>query len=299
MTDNKLLIVGCGYVGKAVAAAWHALGGEVAALTRGAPESLASLAELRLQSVTADWLNRHASWPLPFDPDVALVAVPHREDERFQVQTHVVGLQNLLQRCPRLKRLIVLSTTGVYHQNDGSWVDEQSPTQPTRIGPQIALAAEQWLHDNCSSEVATSLRLAGIYGPGRVPLLAKLRSEEPIPVGQGSLNLIHLDDIVTAIVRLLTGPVPSRLYVLSDGAPIERKQFYLDAARVFQTPAPQFVAAEDSSRAARSESNKRVSPARILRELNLSLKYPNHLSGLEMLFAETVARSSGPRDRSA
>ncbi len=217
---------GCGYVGKPVAEMWLRKGEAVAAVTRGG-DATESLRALGIAPVVADWLDEHQPWDLPFAPTRALVAVPHREDERFGVQTHVHGLQNLLKRCPQLKRLVVLSTTGVYHQNDGGWVDEDSPTQPTRIGPQIALAAEQWLRENCSAQLATSLRLAGIYGPGRVPLLAKLREREPIPVGEGSLNLVHLDDIVSAIVRLLEQSPPDRLYVLSDGHPIERRQFYL------------------------------------------------------------------------
>lgn len=281
-----LLIVGCGYVGRPVAERWLQAGQPVAALTRGG-ETVESLSALGIRPVVADWLDANGQWPLPIEPSCALVAVPHREHERFGQQTHVIGLQNLLARCPRLKRLVVLSTTGVYHQHDGGWVDEQSPTQPARIGPQIALAAEQWLQNNCPEQLATSLRLAGIYGPGRVPLLAKLRSQEPIPVGEGSLNLIHLDDIVTAIVRLLQATPPSRLYVLSDGQPVERRQFYLDAARIFQTPPPNFVAAtSESSRGARSESNKRINPLKILRELELKLRYPNHMSGLEALTLE-------------
>lgn len=281
----SLLIVGCGYVGRPVAAAWLSSGQAVAAVTRGG-DSVATLERAGIQPVVADWLDSGIQWQIPFQPSCALVAVPHREDERFGVDTHIVGLQNLMARCPELKRLIVLSTTGVYHQHDGGWVDEQSPTEPTRIGPQIALAAERWLRDKCGERLATSLRLAGIYGPGRVPLLAKLRERAPIPVGEGSLNLIHLDDITSTIVRLLESLPQSPLYVLADGRPVERRQFYLDAARIFQTPEPQFVeASAESSRGARSESNKRINPAKILREYQITLRYPNHLSALQALAA--------------
>ena len=124
-----------------------------------------------------------ASGSCRFEPSCALVAVPHREDERFGEQTHVIGLQHLLARCPTLKRLVVLSTTGVYHQHDGGWVDEQSPTQPARIGPQIALAAEQWLQHNCQStgdEPATSWHLW--TGPRAV--IGQAARSEPVPVGE-------------------------------------------------------------------------------------------------------------------
>lgn len=279
----SLLIIGCGYVGQPVADAWLAGNHPVAALTRGG-DSVDRLIKRGIQPVVADWLDEASRWELPFAPTHALVAVPHREDERFGVETHVIGLKNLLAQCPALTRLVALSTTGVYHQHDGSWVDEQSPTQPTRIGPQIALAAERWLVEHCPPQLATSLRLAGIYGPERVPLLAKLRAREPIPVGEGSLNLIHLDDIVTVIMKLLRSTAASPLYVLSDGHPVERRQFYLDAARIFQTAQPQFVeASPETSRAARSETNKRINPAKILRELELTLRYPSHTEGLSSL----------------
>jgi nucleoside-diphosphate-sugar epimerase len=281
----SLLIIGCGYVGRRLALKSISSGQRVAAITRGG-QAAAELQQLGIEPVVLDWLEGASDWHLPFEPQQILVAVPHREDPRFGQRTHVVGLENVLARCPGFKRLVVLSTTGVYHQGDGSWVDESSPTEPTRIGPQIAVAAENWLREQVDPQRFASLRLAGIYGPGRVPLLAKLRAEEAIPVGEGSLNLIHLEDIVVAIERLLSGPAPSSLYVLSNGQPVERRQFYLDAARIFQTPPPRFVeATAETSRAARSESNKRINPAKILRELELTLQFPNHVSGLQALAA--------------
>lgn len=262
-----------------------AIDGNVAALTRGSSEQLAALSSAGITPIVGDWLEPGSDWSAP-EVRSALVAVPHRADERFGQRTHCVGLETLLAKLPQLERLVVLSTTGVYQQGDGQWVDETSPTNPTRIGPQIALAAEQWLRDNLPSGRATALRLAGIYGPGRVPLIAKLRSSEPIPTGEGYLNLIHVVDIARAIVRLFAHRQPSHLYALSDGQPVERRTFYQDAARIFKTPPPQFVSPEaGSARAQRSESSKRVCPQRIMDDLQLELSYPDHLSGLSAIAA--------------
>ncbi|MCC6509912.1 MAG: NAD-dependent epimerase/dehydratase family protein [Pirellulaceae bacterium] len=289
----SLLIVGCGYVGQRVAQAWLATGQPVAALTRGG-DATDRLASMGIRPIVGDWLEQHAAWPLEFQPKSVLVAVPHRPDERYGAQTHALGLANVVTRLPKLDRLVYLSTTGVYHQNQGEWVDESSPTEPTRPGPETAVRAECWLRDRLPTGAATTLRLAGIYGPGRVPLLAKLREQIPIPVASGALNLIHVDDIVTAIARLLQTPlqplphqaVPSSLYVLSDGQPVERRQFYLDAASIFHTKMPNFVEPDaDTARAARSESNKRINPAKILRELQLVLQHPNHVAGLTAIKA--------------
>ncbi|MGN6547108.1 MAG: SDR family oxidoreductase [Aureliella sp.] len=280
----SLFIVGCGYVGRQVARLWQRDGNSVVALTRGG-DSIAQLEQAGIAPLVADWLDEQANWSLPRARQ-ALVAVPHRVDERFGVQTYSVGLANVLKRLPALDRLVVLSTTGVYHQSDGQWVDESSPTEPTRPGPQMALAAEQWLAEHVPADRATVLRLAGIYGPGRIPLLAKLRQREPLPVAEGDLNLIHVDDAAEAIVQLLKRPAPHRLYVLSDGHPVARRTFYEDAARIFQTPPPVFVAPEPgSSRAGRGESNKRIDSQRILRDLGLRLRYPDHVSGLSAIAA--------------
>jgi nucleoside-diphosphate-sugar epimerase len=275
----SLLIVGCGYVGQRVAKLWLEQGEKATALTRGG-DSLAILQRVGIVALVADWLDVHNDWTLQ-SARCALVAVPHRSDERFGLNTHCVGLANIMDRLPKLERLVVLSTTGVYHQTDGEWVDECSPTNPTRVGPQIALAAEHWLAEHISATRATVLRLAGIYGPGRIPLLANLQTRRPIPVADGALNLIHVADIAQAIIKLLVKPAASRLYVLSDGQPVERRTFYEDAARIFATEPPVFSAVElGSSRAGRSDSHKRIDPKRIVNELPLRLQFPNHIAGL-------------------
>lgn len=276
--------MGCGYVGRQVAQVWQQKKEPVLGLTRGGT-AVSALEQAGIQPVVADWLDADANWSLP-GVEQALVAVPHRVDERFGERTYTVGLANVLERLPALKRMVVLSTTGVYHQTDGQWVDEASPTQPTRPGPQMALVAEKWLAEHLPAERATVLRLAGIYGPGRIPLLAKLRGRQPLPVPEGDLNLIHLEDVAQAILQLLERHAPQGLYVLSDGHPVARRKFYEDAARIFGTPQPIFSAPEPgSSRAGRGESNKRINPQRIMRDLGLVLRYPDHLAGLAAIAA--------------
>jgi nucleoside-diphosphate-sugar epimerase len=119
----KLLIVGCGYVGQQVARRWRERGAAVTALSRGGA-ALPTLEQLGIPVAVADWLE--PAWELrDADFDTALVAVPHRPDERYGVQTHAVGLAQLVKNLPQLQRLVVLSTTGVYHQ----------ARQPNRRGP--------------------------------------------------------------------------------------------------------------------------------------------------------------------
>lgn len=277
--------MGCGYVGRRVARFCKGQNESVIALTRGG-ESTQLLEREGIEPLVANWLDLDSNWTLPSVHRV-LVAVPHRPEPRLNEFTHSVGLANVMRRLPNMNRLVVLSTTGVYQQSDGELVDEDSPVEPLRIGPQIALTAEKWVLDHIAADRATIVRLAGIYGPGRIPLLARLREQAPIPVAQGILNLIHVEDIVRVVVRLLTSPSASRLYVLSDGQPVERRTFYEHVARIFSTPKPQFVMPEPgSSRAERSESNKRVDSKRILHDLNLQLLYPNCIAGLSACLSE-------------
>ncbi|MFO1066700.1 MAG: NAD-dependent epimerase/dehydratase family protein [Pirellulales bacterium] len=304
---SQLLIVGCGYVGRPVARAWQQLHasavaagtavgdterGAAWALTRGG-SSRAELETLGIPCIEGDWLQPQNSLPAsqslglqsPAASDFRhlLVAVPHRPDERFGVNTHAIGIENLLRMLPNLESIVVLSTTGVYAQADGETVNEDSPAEPTRPGPQLALAAERRLRELAGAGVqAISLRLAGIYGPQRIPLLSKLQTGEPLPVADsGSINLIHIDDITTAIVRLLRERVDRSLYVLSDGEPAGRREFYRAMADAFGTPPPNFTdPAPESSRGARSETNKRIDPSRLLNELQLQLRFPDFRMGL-------------------
>ena len=90
--------------------------------------------------------------------------------------------ENVLAALPSdVGRFIYISTTGVYGNAGGEWVDEDTPPDPQRDGGRASLAAEQVLAASPLADRGVVLRLAGIYGPGRIPFLDKLRAGEPIP----------------------------------------------------------------------------------------------------------------------
>src|SRR5690606_18544469 len=132
-------------------------------------------------------------------------------------------------------RAIYISTTGVYGSAGGAWVDEQTPPNPHREGGKASFAAEQVLAAHPLARRSAILRLAGIYGPGRIPYLEQLRAAEPLPVPtEGWLNLIHVDDaaqIVIAVDAWLTarqkddGP---HVFCVSDGVPVARSDYYAE-----------------------------------------------------------------------
>jgi nucleoside-diphosphate-sugar epimerase len=109
--------------------------------------------------------------------------------------------------------VIYISSVGVYGPSDGDWVDESTPCEPHREGGKASLAAEQVLAGHALGRRGLILRLAGIYGPGRIPLAEKIRKGEPLPVSpEGYLNLIHVDDAARVVLaaeekaRMWAGP---------------------------------------------------------------------------------------------
>jgi nucleoside-diphosphate-sugar epimerase len=129
------------------------------------------------------------------------------------------------------------------------------------------------------------LRLAGIYGPGRIPFLDRLRAGEPIPApSAGHLNLIHVEDAASIVVAasnlapLADGP---RVYCVSDGHPVQRGDYYREVAQRIGASPPQFTAPDPNSpRAARAEADRRIRNDRMLADLKVELAYPNYRAGL-------------------
>ncbi len=190
-------------------------------------------------------------------------------------------------KAPQLDWAGYLSTTGVYGDHQGGWVDEETPLAPsTRRGQWRKQAEEGWaaipglpLH---------IFRLAGIYGPGRGPF-AKVRSgtaRRIIKEGQ-VFSRIHVDDIAQVLEASIDRPNPGRIYNLCDDDPAPPQDVIAHAAELLGTappPAVPFAKAELSpmARSFYAES-KRVRNHRIKEELGVSLIHPDYRSGLRDL----------------
>lgn len=285
-THPRWLIVGCGYVGQQLAHVGLRADHSVYALTRD-PSRVAELKSWGVQPRIGHWLDPSSLHDLP-PVDIVLISVPHRPGAGSEasavadLQTHAVGLNNLLKALPSgWRKLIYLSTTGVYGQDSEAWLDEDSPAVPTRSGPQLALLAEQWLHAHVPAEKFTVLRLAGIYGPGRIPLAEQLRSGAPLAVPrQGFLNLVHVADIAQMLFEVAHANLQRSLYVFSDGQPVLRETFYSYLAGLCGCDAPQFVEPDAASPKARRATDKRVRPDRLVAETAFNYRFPSYLSGL-------------------
>jgi len=144
------------------------------------------------------------------------------------------------------------------------------------------LLASSW------SQQAVILRLAGIYGPGRLPRLGELSAEQPLRCDpEGVINLIHVEDAADVVLRVAEAALSlPRTYVVADGHPVTRRAFYEELAACMRLKSPRFAPPESDGEArGRADGSKRVANGRLLRELMPALLYPSYREGLADLAA--------------
>lgn len=292
--QDSSLIVGCGYLGIRVARRLLERGEKVFATTRSDDRARALLAE-GIEPVIVDVMDGDSLARLPL-VDKAIHCVGYDRASGVPLrQVYVDGLRKTLGRLhDRVGRLVYASSTGVYGQDDGGWVDENSPAEPRTESGRACLDAEGVLASYYSETRLRSvvLRLAGLYGPGRIVRRDALLRGEPI-VGDPDkwLNMIHVDDAATAAIAALDRGEPNTIYLASDDRPSRRSEFYGRAAECLGGPPPRFVAPEPPADPSREESNKRVRNRRLREELGVTLAYPDYTLGLP---AALAAESGGP-----
>jgi nucleoside-diphosphate-sugar epimerase len=264
------LIFGCGYLGRRVAQAWLKQGRRVAALTRGRSEELANdgIAPLR-----GDVLDPASLEGLPAARTILYAVGMDRSAGRTMREVYVEGLRNVLAQAPQAKWISV-SSTGVYGQTDGGTVDETSETEPIEESGKIVLEAERLLH--AVRPDAVILRFAGIYGPGRLLRREPILRGEPF-VGDAEkwLNLIHVSDGVQAVQLAEAKAAAGRTYLVSDGTPVTRRDYYSHLAEVLKAPPARF-----ESGPAKLEPNRRIANARLVQELGFVPAFPDYRAGL-------------------
>ncbi len=207
-----------------------------------------------------------------------------------------------LARLENLRWLAYLSTTGVYGDRQGNWVDESDEAAPATERGARRLAAEQaWLimHERYGLPVHV-FRLAGIYGPGRGVLeqVRAGRARRVIKPGQ-VFSRIHVDDIVATLKASIARPSPGAIYNVCDDEPESPAIVTEYACRLLGVTAPRPVALEEAGLSAMAASfyadNKRVSNRKIKKELGVRLRYPSYREGLSALTASSTPSSVRPR----
>lgn len=192
-----------------------------------------------------------------------------------------------LLQIDTLKWVGLVSTTAVYGDRDGGWVDEDSEIRPTnKRGSRRALAEAQWLSLHASYRMPVHIfRLAGIYGPGRSALDAvRAGNSRRIDKPGHAFNRVHIDDIVQVLIASMEKPNPGRAYNVSDDRPSPSHEVIAIACELLGMPVAELIPFEQVDQAPMARSfyldNKRVSNRRVKEELGVSLKYPDYRSGL-------------------
>jgi nucleoside-diphosphate-sugar epimerase len=298
LAGQNFVILGCGYVGSALARAALSRGATVSALTRNE----AKIAELRALGINAvrGELAGHG-WHAALSSNGAIVvntvsaADPTPAGYR---RSYVDGMRSILAWTRAtggsMAAFIYTSSTGVYAQNGGVRVDEESPTNPSSPTGRILLEAEALIRSEAQACCRRwfILRLAGIYGPGRHHYLDALRAGTTHFSGAPDfrLNLAHRDDIVAAILACAAAPVgiANEVFNVSDGASATRREVVEWLAARLHAPAPSFaVAAGGSARRGGGLSPDRVIASdKLRRVLGWTPRYSDYRAGYEALLGE-------------
>ena len=279
------LVLGCGYLGSRVVHRWRTADEEVHVVTRSSDHAR-RLRDEGCRAIVADVTEPNTLDNLPA-AETVLYAVGHDPASgESKQELYVSGLAAVIDALPEaIGRLIYISSTGVFGQSDGSWVDEASPCEPQRESARAILAAEQLLRGSRFASRSIILRLAGIYGPGRIPRRGQFEAGEPISVEpEAWLNLIHVLDAAEVVLATERKGRSPGTYIVSDGNPLLRRAFYEELARLMDLPPPRF--AETGASAAsggNGPSGKRVSNAKMRDELDVRLRYPSYREGLRMI----------------
>jgi len=203
---------------------------------------------------------------------------PGRRDEPAYRATFVDGLRHLLQALDRhaLRRVLFVSSTAVYGAQAEGWVDENTVPAPEGFNGTVLLEAERWLAAQAVPSVV--LRLAGLYGPGRLQLVDRLRAGvATVPRDPPHwANRIHVDDAAAAIVHLLGLPDAQALYIGADDTPLPLDVLYDDLARRIGAPTPA------AGPAPGGVGSKRLCNTR-LRQSGFSLRWPDAREGYAAL----------------
>ncbi len=308
----RVLMFGCGYLGEPLAMRLHLAGHQVTAASRR-PQRVEQLRQKGLSSWVCDWNCDTAQPPPERDYGAVVIAVGHRPPEGTPPSLgHIRGLERLASwlspagpAASETCRWLYVSSTGLYQPSDGEWVDESGPVIASRPSTVSALAAEQWLSQHVPSSKLLIARLAGIYGPGRLPNRQPLIDHQPLPVDPNAyVNLIHVEDACRILLAWLSASQPpTGIINICDGQPPRREDYYRLLSQLLRLPAPRFASPDaigDSmagsiaevagvSSGRRGEGSKRVSNRRLNQWLSAAWHYPSYREGLPATLQQELA----------
>lgn len=275
---KRVLIAGCGDLGLRVA--------RLLGLENTANRSWGLRRQPDLEStkdipgftwIACDFTQPSTLRDLPKDiTHVVYTAAPNARTEADYRAVYREGLEHLLNAVasPALQRVLFVSSTAVYGDHGAQWIDEETPTAPKSFNGRVLLETEQWLQSQSAQFETLSLRLSGIYGPGRSYLLDRLRTGQATAPATDShwVNRIHIEDAAAAALHLMNLPKPQPIYLVTDSTPLPMRVLYDALAKLVGGQVP------PEGPAPVSIGSKRLSNAR-LRNSGFSFKWPDSRDG--------------------
>lgn len=291
---NHAFIIGCGDIGRRVAALWKAHG-TVSALAR-TPQSAQRLADNGIKPIEGDLDQPTSLRNLPVkDALLFYFAPPPGEgdtDPRLRSMLAALTPENLPER------IVYISTTGVYGDCQGAWITEETAAHPRSTRGARRLDAENTLRDwqNSSGAPVVILRVPGIYGPGRLPA-DRLRQGVPVVCEEESpfSNRIHAADLARVCIAAAQQGRGGEVYNVSDGHPTSMTDYFYRVADLLALPHPPVVSMAEARRRLSPgmlsflEESKRIDNCKMLRELGVELLYPTLEAGLTACLADEGA----------
>ncbi len=260
----KLLLAGHGYLGAAVAATFREAGWHVIPVSLTGGDGV----------IACDLGDAVAVRKLPATDLIIHCAASGRGGPDAYRHVYVEGCRNLTESFLGVP-LIFTSSTSVYAQTDGAWVDEASPAEPGRETGKLLLEAEN-ITIGAGGIVA---RLAGIYGPGRSVILQKFLAGESVIEDDGArwLNQIHRDDAARALLALAQSQQRGEIFNVSDSTPLTQLDCHRQLSEIFSRPLPPYGPRDPNRK--RGWTSKRVSNAK-LTALGWQPEYPSFLDAV-------------------
>ena len=282
-----VVIVGCGDIGTLVARKYLDSGAVVTGVVRS-DDSVN-----KLQTLGINALQKDLSKSFDLNPDSAGSRLFYFAPPPASGITdiHTQHLIEALQSSSLLpSRLVYISTTGVYGDCEGRWVDENEPAKPQADRAKRRLDAEQQLlkWSKTSGVEIVIIRVAGIYGPGKLPL-ARLKKGLPVISESESpyTNRIHSTDLVNIAIAAMNRGKPGNIYHACDGHPGTMTDYFKKVASKAGLQSPPEISLDEGKQQLSEgmmsyiRESRRLRNEKTLRELDLKLQYPTLEEGLD------------------
>lgn len=282
----EVLLAGCGWLGREVAGRLLARGDRVTAMTRTA-ESASLLRERGIVASALDLAAPGASQSIRgrYDGIVAMQSASGPGTAAYERAYIDATRAVLASEGAAGAAFVYVSSTGVFGQTDGSWVDESTQPTPADETAEVLVEAERLVLDRSWHRAHPRIvRCSGLYGPGRTGTIERVRSGS-LALGDGDetwMNFCHRDDAAVAVIAALDCGSPGGIYHASDASPAMRRDVVSwIATRLSVDPSRR---PEGSALRGRRGANRRVSSEATRRELSTALGYPSFREGLAPFF---------------